>query len=122
VRVPDFLVRQFYVAGSLRNTDDGFTLQARNPVGDGMLVGIRDIRVDGVPVDVGAITATRVGDAATYRAADVSRSAPVVFRKGDVVTFRISGPQLGAGDHALEVALIERDLGLVTLGITDRVA
>ena len=40
MRVPDFLVRQFYVPGSLRHEGDGFSLQARNGMGDGTLVGI----------------------------------------------------------------------------------
>ena len=42
MRVPDFLVRQFYVKGSLQPEGDGFRLQARNGMGDGTLVGIVD--------------------------------------------------------------------------------
>ncbi len=46
MRVPGFLLRQLYVSGSLRNESGGFSLQARNPFGDGTLVRIGRIRVD----------------------------------------------------------------------------
>ncbi|MFO7533623.1 MAG: hypothetical protein R6W93_14285, partial [Candidatus Limnocylindrales bacterium] len=62
MRVPDFLVRQFYVAGSLQHEGDGFRVQARNGMGDGTLVGIGSISVDGSVIDPAAITATRAGD------------------------------------------------------------
>ena len=73
MRVPDFLVRQFYVEGSLQTEGDGFRLQARNGIGDGTLVGIGRISVDGTDVDLASVTATREGDPAVHRAADVSR-------------------------------------------------
>ncbi len=44
---PGFIARQFYVAGSLRNTDTGWELQAQNPMGEGMLVGVGRMHVDG---------------------------------------------------------------------------
>ena len=51
MRVPDFLVRQFYVAGSLQHEGDGFRLKARNGMGDGTLVGIGSVVVDGTAID-----------------------------------------------------------------------
>ena len=40
MNIPGFIARQFYVSGSLRNTDTGWELQATNPMGDGVLVGV----------------------------------------------------------------------------------
>ena len=53
MNIPGFLARQFYVSGSLRNTDTGWELQAHNPMGDGTLVGVGTIKVDDtvIPVD-----------------------------------------------------------------------
>ena len=48
MRVPGFLARQFIVPGSLVNTETGLSVGARNPIGDGQLVGIGHIRIDGV--------------------------------------------------------------------------
>lgn len=119
MHVPDFLVRQFYVGGSLLHEGDGFCLQARNALADGTLVGIRSIRVDGQLVEPAAITATRAGDAAVHRAADVSPLAPVAFRRGDVVTFHVAGHRLAPGEHRFEVEIVERDAGLLRLALSD---
>ena len=122
MRVPGFLARQFIVAGSLRNTLSGFSVGAQNPIGDGMLVGIGHIRIDGVDVTPDQITATRAGEDAVHRAADVSPASPVAFRKGDEVTFHIEGLRLDPGDHLLEVELIEQSIGQVTVGLTEKLA
>ncbi len=57
MRVPGFLLRQLYRSGSLRNELDGFSLQAHNPLGDGTLLRIGRIRVDGQDIDVQEVTA-----------------------------------------------------------------
>lgn len=121
MRVPDFIVRQLYVSGSLANDGDGFRLQARNGLGDGTIVGIGRISLDGTTVEPVAITAVRSGEDTVHRAVDVSPGAPVAFRRGDVVTFRVAGRTLSPGEHAFEVELRVKDMGLVTLALKDRV-
>jgi hypothetical protein len=121
MRVPGFLVRQFYVGGSLRNAGDGFELQARNPMGDGSLVGIRRIAVDGTAIEPEAVSATRHGSDDVIPATAVSRHTPVSFRKGDTVTFHIAGHRLSGGKHKLELEIIERDAGLLQLSLEDKV-
>ena len=122
MRVPSFLARQFYVPGSLRNTATGFSVQARNAMADGMLVGIGAISIDGVAIQPAAVTARREGEDATYRATDLSTASPVAFRKGDVVTFDFAGFALNAGAHQLDVELVERDLGALSLSFSETVA
>lgn len=119
MRVPDFLVRQFYVAGSLQADDGGFSLQARNGIGDGTLVGIGRISVDGTDIALEAVTATREGDPAVHRAADVSRASPVAFSRGDLVTFHIAGHLLTPGRHRFEVEITEINAGTLTLSVSD---
>ena len=121
MRVPGFVLRQLYVQGSLRNEPDGFSLQARNPLGDGTLVRLGRISVDGQEIAAEDVTARRAGDPTTYRAADVSPTSPVSFRRGDVVTFHVAGWQLDPGDHKLELDVDEVNLGRVSLSIKDRV-
>jgi hypothetical protein len=120
MRVPDFLVRQFYVAGSLQTEGDGFRLQARNGIGDGTLVGIWKLTVDGTPIDLASVTATREGDDRVYRATDVSPTTPVSFRRNDVVTLHVAGFPLSPGDHRFEVELVEVNAGSLTLTLKDR--
>jgi hypothetical protein len=119
MRVPGFLVRQFHVGGSLRRDGDGFSIQARNPLGDGTLVKIGAVSVDGHPVEPEAITATRQGEEGIHRAADVSRAAPVTFRKGDVVTFHVAGRPLEPGKHRFEIEVFEVNMGRLHLAFDD---
>jgi hypothetical protein len=120
VNVPGFLVRQFYVSGSLRNTESGFTLQARNPMGDGTLIGVGQLKVDSVVVPASAVTAVRESDSREYRASDVSRERPIEVRQGDRVTLNVTGPRLAPGNHRLEVELTEQSLGTLRLSIMER--
>ncbi len=122
MRVPGFLARQFIVPGSLQNTETGFSVGARNPIGDGQLVGIGHIRIDGVDVTPDQITATRAGDPTLHRATDVSPATPVAFRKGDEVTFHVAGLHLEPGDHQLEVEISEASVGSLIVAITERSA
>jgi hypothetical protein len=121
MRVPDFLVRQFYVAGSLQHEGSGFRVQARNGMGDGTLVGIGAIKVDGTVIAPESITASRSGDDTLHRATDVSPRTPVSFSRGDVVTFHIEEYALAEGEHRFEVDIYEVNLGLVSLSLKDTV-
>lgn len=121
MRVPDFLVRQFYVKGSLQPEGDGFRIQARNGMGDGTLVGIGRVSMDGRNIDPSAISAQLVGSDAVHRAADVSGTSPVSFSRGDVVTFHVAGYPLTPGEHHFEVEIHERNLGLLQLALKDTV-
>jgi hypothetical protein len=119
MRVPGFLVRQFHVERSLKRDGDGFSIQARNPLGDGTLVKIGQVRVDGQAVDPAAITARRDGEEGVHHAADVSPASPVTFRKGDVVTFHIAGHPLEPGRHRFEIEVFELNMGQLHLSFDD---
>jgi hypothetical protein len=122
MNVPGFIARQFYVSGSLRNEPTGFRLEAHNPMGDGVLVGVGRLAVDGMPIPPEKVTATRTGSDDVYRAADVSRTTPIQVKKGDRVTFHVAGPQLTSGQHRLEVELFEVNVGQLRLSLTDRLS
>ncbi len=122
MNIPGFLARQFYVTGSLRNTASGWELQAQNPMGDGVLVGVGKMRVDGRDIPAEAVSARRAAETEPIRAMEVSRSRPVSVFKGDVVTLHVDGQPLTGGDHKLEVELFELNLGRLAFSITDRIA
>ena len=122
MNIPGFIARQFYVAGSLRNTDSGWELQAQNPMGDGVLVGVGRMLVDGREIPAGSVSAQRAGDAERIRAEDVSRTQPVNIHKGDRVTLAVDGEPLSPGDHKLEVELFELNMGRLSFSIADTIA
>jgi hypothetical protein len=121
VNIPGFLAKQFYVSGSLRNTDTGWELQAHNPMGDGTLVGVGKIKVDGNEIPVDAVSAQRTGEAEPIRATDVSRQRPVSVFRGDRVTLAVEGTPLSAGEHRLDVELYEINLGRLSFSIKDSI-
>ena len=122
MKIPGFIARQFYVAGSLRNTDHGFEVQAQNPMGDGILVGVGGMRVDGRDISPDDVTAQRRGDAQPIKARDVDTTHPVSVMKGDTVTLHVNGQPLTPGEHQLDVELVERNLGQLSFSITDQIA
>ena len=121
MNIPGFIARQFYVAGSLRNTDSGFELKAHNPMGNGVLVGVGKLRVDGRDIAPETVTAQRSGEAEPIRALDVSMTRPVSVFKGDEVTLHVSGTPLTPGEHELDVELFELNLGRLAFSISDQV-
>jgi hypothetical protein len=122
MNVPGFIARQFYVSGSLQNTDTGWELQAQNPMGEGTLVGVGKIRVDGREIPAESVTARRSGDADAIRAEEISRKRPVSVFKGDRVTLAVAGEPLTPGEHRLEVELYELNLGRLSLAISDQIS
>jgi hypothetical protein len=121
LNIPGFIARQFYVAGSLRNTDSGFELKAQNPMGSGTLTGVGKMRVDDRDIDPATVTAQRSGDATPIRAQEVTREKPVSVFKGDEVTLHVSGAPLSPGQHKLDVELFELNLGRLAFSISDQV-
>jgi hypothetical protein len=122
MRVPSYLARQFYVEGSLRNTPTGFELEAHNPLGSGVLVGIGRLSVSGRVIPKEAVSAQRHGDDVELRASELSSRNPIRVNKGDRVTLRVEGAQLPPGDHILEVELHEINLGRLSFTVSDRLA
>jgi hypothetical protein len=122
MRVPDFLVRQLYVPGSLQREGDGFRMQARNVIGEGTLTGIGRMSVDGTEIDLASVTATRDGDETVHRAIDVSTRSPISFDRGDLVTLHVAGHALQPGEHRFEVELDELNAGRLALRLHDRVS
>ncbi|MEO8626189.1 MAG: hypothetical protein ABI452_05760 [Candidatus Limnocylindrales bacterium] len=121
MNIPAFIARQFYVAGSLRNTDSGWELKAQNPMGNGVLTGVGHLRVDGHAIAPETVTAQRSGDAEPIRAQDISKSRPVSVFKGDQVTLHVNGAPLTPGDHKLDVELFELNLGRLAFSISDQI-
>lgn len=120
MQVPGFLARQFYVKGSLRNTENGFRLEAHNPMGQGTLVGVGRIAVDGRVIELAKVSAVRAGESEPIRAAELSRERPIRVDKGDRVTLLVESEPLSAGDHRLEVELEEAGIGRLSFTVSDR--
>ena len=120
--VPGFLARQFLVSGSLRNTDGGWSIDVQNPLGDGSLVGVGQMNVDGRPISMAAVTCVRASDGFTVRAFEIGPARPVAVRRGDRVTIHVAGEPLSPGNHELRVELTEANVGALRFKLTERLA
>jgi hypothetical protein len=110
------------VAGSLRSTPEGFSLAAQNPMGQGTLIGLGRLAVDGQAIPLADLSAVRASDGAVFDAAAVDRAHPISVGQGDRVTLQVRGVHLEPGDHRLELELDELNLGRLRLSLTDRLA
>ena len=90
-------------------------------MGSGTIVGVGKMRVDGRDIAADTVTARRSGDDESLRAADVSRTNPVEVAKGDRVTLHVAGEPLSAGEHELDVELVELNMGALSFTISDSV-
>jgi hypothetical protein len=90
-------------------------------MGEGTLVGVGKMRVDGREIPADTVTASRSGDPEPIRAKDISRFHPVSVFKGDRVTLAVEGEPLKPGEHQLDVELFELNLGRLSLSISDHV-
>jgi hypothetical protein len=121
VKIPGFIAKQFYVAGSLRNAGDGFELKAQNPMGGGVLVGVGRMSVDGQEILPGRVSAQRSDGSAPIKAQEVDKWHPVPIQKGDTVTLHVAGQTLSPGEHRLDVELFELTMGQLSFSISDSV-
>ena len=120
--VPGFLARQFLVSGSLRNTAGGWSIDVQNSLGDGTLVGVGQMNVDGTPISSAAVTCVRASDGLRIRAFEIGPERPVAVRRGDRVTIEVAGEPLSPGNHQLRVELREANLGALRFNLTERLA
>ena len=117
--IPPFMLKQLYVKGSLRNIAGGFTLTLRNNLASATLVGI-GLAVDDTQVDPAAL-AVVIGDT-RYPAAAITTDAPLRFETGTpTLVDALAGP-LAPGDHKLTLLATTREIGPVTIEVTDSVS
>ena len=92
-------------------------------MGEGTLVGVGRLRIDGSDIPAGAVSAQKAGsDEDPMMASAVTRHRPVRVTKGDRVILRVEGEQLAPGEHRLEVELFELNLGRLSFSLTDTLA
>ncbi|MBK6430658.1 MAG: hypothetical protein WAW03_17095 [Anaerolineae bacterium] len=118
--VPPALLRRFYVEGSLRNRRDGFELRLSNRLAPGTLLGIGPLTVDGrLYTGDDLLLQTRKS---LRPAANVSPEHPFDWPLKMELTLVGIGPHLTAGPHRINIGLLLRETGQVTLTIEDTLA
>ena len=116
-KIPEFLLKALYVRHSLRRTDDGFGFQLKNDMGPARIVGALPPKLDHKPLPLADCSFVYGGEEVAFET--VTADASVMMRKGEAVTVRIRGPALRPGRHTLDIGVPVKDLGELTLTISD---
>src|SRR5438874_338654 len=114
--IPAPMLRQLYVRGSLRNGGPGWEFRMKNPLATAHLTGL-GLTCDGSPLDPGALT-IQVG-AAARPAPAITADAPLIFAVGVETLVQVAGPPLAPGPHTLAIRADTREIGTVTIQVSD---
>jgi hypothetical protein len=114
---PDMLGKM-YVAGSLKNGDDGFSFEIKNKIESGSVSGIAKMAVDGDEVSLEGATVT-INDK-TKVVSDISWSASLYVPYGATLKIAVPGA-LAAGEHTINMQINVPELGRISIPITDTI-
>jgi hypothetical protein len=117
--IPPFMLKQLYVKGSLQNIGGGFRLTMRNHLAPATLNGV-GLTVDSMPVDPHAL-AVVVGETRTL-APSITAETPLAFPTNTPTVLEVTGAPLAPGPHRLAVLAITREIGPVTIEVSDDIA
>lgn len=119
MKVPSFLLKRLYVAGSLRNTEDGWTFTIRNSIASGEANGLEPLVVDGRP-----LPAERCFfhlEAAPVPFTAVSADRPFGLEEGTDIVISARDEQLPAGRHTVLMAFDVPPFGRLSLNFSDEI-
>ncbi len=118
--VPQFLLKRLYMAGSLRQLDEGIAFNLKNVLGPGMLTGLASLKLGDVECPVEQVLIIHEGK--TQPATEVTASSPLHVLMNQEVTCLVSGLKLPVGEYKVEIEVKSREAGNVTLLIDDIIA
>ena len=119
--VPALMIERLYTVGSLQNTDAGARFAIKNRLADAELTAVREITIDGHPVDLERVR-LHLEDGRTLVPAQVNGAAPLAFPLRSSLTIDTGEPALPQARHAIELSFATRPFGDLTLKIEDTVA
>jgi len=117
---PPFVLAKIYVQGSLKNTDKGFEFNLKNVVDSGTVVEIGPITVDGKAYQAADLTI--VTGSNERPAGEVTRVNSMPVYIGGAFTIRVDGEMIAAGEHAISISLITREIGRIQIDVKDSLA
>lgn len=120
VRVPAFLLKRLYVKGSLRNTEDGFTLMLKNSLGSGYAQGMLPLRIDGDALPLADSFFFLDGKPVAFT--EVSKDTPFTLGLNRETIMFVKGRQLAPGAHKVSIGFTVVGLGDLSFDVAEEVA
>lgn len=120
IAIPEFLLKQMYVGGSLRQTENGIAFDIMNRLGPGMLTGVNYFKLNDEEFGPDAIT-IELGEK-HIDAAAVNEENPVASSMGQMITCAIKMPHIEPGFYSLTLEVMSKEAGKVALTVQDQLA
>ena len=108
MKVPSFILKQLYVKGSLRATDQGFAFEIANKLGSGYSREMRPVTLDGAAFPL---------EQTFFR--DVSDAMPFTLEMGKTLTILVEGARLAPGKHKVGMGFVVKGIGELSFDVTD---
>ncbi len=119
--IPAAMLKQLYKRGSLRNAGPGWEFAMRNHLASATLVGI-GLTLDGVEVAPQAITVSQPEANVAVPAGAITPETPIRFPTQIATMVQVAGAPLDPGSHDLAIRADTREIGPVTIAVSDTVA
>lgn len=120
MRIPSFLVREFYVKGNLRNNPYGFQWEMRNVFAPSTLWDVVSLEIDGRACPLERVILYPPGGAA-IRATEVNRHSPLRFDLGTKITVEVEGNPLPVGAHEILLRLRIKEMEEIEFSLEDSI-
>ena len=119
MNVPEAIVKRIYVSGSMSNSRSGLVFRLKNTLVSGHLTAAGTMDVDGLTVEPSAIIFRVKG--AEVKASDVSPESPLNLPAGMELEVNAEGVVLDPGRHHVRFPVVLREIGPVTLTLSDEI-
>ncbi|MBC7251195.1 MAG: hydroxymethylglutaryl-CoA reductase [Anaerolineae bacterium] len=115
--LPAFVLKKLYVKGSLKNTDNGFSLSIRNTLAPGTITGLAPLQVDGRSYPLER-TLLQVGET-SLPASEISSASAYQFPLNATATILVTGETLSPGEHQIVITVDTREVGELQIAVSD---
>ena len=118
--IPPTVLKKLYVEGSLRLEEKGFAFDLKNLIAPATITDVDSLEVDGEAIDDAAVKI--VPPSGNARSIDqISAGTPLHFPVGLVVTVHVASEPLEPGEHEFLLHLKVKEIGSLSIPISDTV-
>jgi hypothetical protein len=117
---PPAELNKLYIAGSLKNIENGFEFSIQNMIDSASFKGLGPLLLDGQEIPLQNVTA-QAGEQ-VLDAGAISDQNRLTIYYGAILTIRVRGQSLSAGEHIVKIAASSVEIGKVKFEIKEILA
>ncbi|MTI96446.1 MAG: hypothetical protein FH749_13400 [Firmicutes bacterium] len=120
MEIPAFMLKKLYKKGSLTNTDGGVSFIVKNSISPATIIGLDQLLIDGEEVEIAKVKL--ITSKSEVNAAEITEEQSLHVNWNDAITLVVDGLTLASGSHKLALTINTRDVGPLTLEVSDTLA